>query len=152
MSDLPLAEINLRKYEPPYNLGKRELVKKVCLSLGLLQPGDSRDVMVDILLVLLDARKDKEMIDLPKIKRSVLDSRKAANCEMKGVADSNIRRQLRRLKDLMLVEKLENRYRISEFDSLENLFEDKINNFYLPSIVSRVKEYMKAIESDSKKE
>ena len=52
----------------------------------------------------------------------------------------------------MLIEKLENKYRISEFESLESLFEDKINNFYLPSIVSRVKEYLKAVESDTSKE
>ena len=45
--DIPLAEITLRRYEKPYDLNSRELVKKVCLSLGLLQPGDSRDVIVD---------------------------------------------------------------------------------------------------------
>jgi hypothetical protein len=38
----------------------RELVRKFCLSTGLLQPGDSRDVMVDILYVLLKARQRKE--------------------------------------------------------------------------------------------
>ena len=48
--DIPLAEITLRRYEKPYDLKDRELVKKVCLSLGLLQPGDSRDVIVDVLL------------------------------------------------------------------------------------------------------
>ena len=46
MAEFPLAEITLRKYESPYELGRRELVKKICLSLGLLQPGDSRDVIV----------------------------------------------------------------------------------------------------------
>ncbi len=146
MSDLPLSEITLRKYESPYNLGKRELVKKVCLSFGLLQPGDSRDVVVDILLVLLDAKKEKEMVDLPIIKKRVLESRKSASCEGKGIADSNIRRQLRRLRDLMLVEKQENKYRVSEFESLEGIFEEKINNFLLPSIVGRVKEYLKELE------
>jgi len=44
--DTPLAEITLRKYESPKGLEKRELVRKLCLSLGLLQPGDSRDVVV----------------------------------------------------------------------------------------------------------
>ena len=60
VKDLPLSEITLRKYEKPYASTKRELVRKVCLSLGLLQPGDSRDIMVDILLVLEDARKSKQ--------------------------------------------------------------------------------------------
>ena len=57
---MPLAEITLRKYEKPYNLEGRELIKKVCLSLGLLQPGDSRDVIVDVLQVILDAKKEKK--------------------------------------------------------------------------------------------
>ncbi|MFC1686299.1 hypothetical protein ACFLZZ_04760 [Nanoarchaeota archaeon] len=148
MSDLPLAEITLRKYETPYNLGRRELIKKICLSFGLLQPGDSRDVIVDIFLVLLNSKNDRKSLDLDSIKTKVKESRKAASCEEKGVADSNIRRQLRRLKDLMIVESSENKYRIAEFESLEKLFEDKINNFLLPSIVSRVKEYLKELEKN----
>lgn len=151
MSDLPLAEITLRKYESPYNLGKRELVKKICLSFGLLQPGDSRDVVVDIMSVLLEARTNKESLELDKIRDRVIESRKEANCEKKGIADSNLRRQLRRLKDLMIVESSENKYKIAEFESLENLFEEKINNFLLPSIVGRVKDYLKALEGESEK-
>ena len=54
--DTPLAELTLRRYEKPYDLTGRSLVKKLCLSLGLLQPGDSRDVIVDVLHVLLNHR------------------------------------------------------------------------------------------------
>ena len=60
MKDIPLSEITLRKYEKPVGLEKRELVRKICLSLGLLQLGDSRDIIVDILIVLIDANKNKE--------------------------------------------------------------------------------------------
>ena len=60
--DIPLAEITLRRYEKPYDLNDRELVKKVCLSLGLLQPGDSRDVVVDVLSVLLNKEKKNVVI------------------------------------------------------------------------------------------
>ena len=146
MSETPLAEITLRKYETPYNLSKRELVKKVCLSFGLLQPGDSRDVMVDILLVLFEARKKKESLDTVEIQKRVVASRKAAKVEEKGIAESNIRRQLRRLKDLMLVESGGNKYRIAEFESLNKLFEEKIEKFLIPSIVGRVKEYLGELE------
>jgi hypothetical protein len=69
--DLPLAEITLRKYEKPYQTERRELVKKVCLSLGLLQPGDSRDVIVDVLMVLDDARKEKGQLTSDKVKDKV---------------------------------------------------------------------------------
>ena len=55
--EIPLSEITLRKYEKPSKLSDRELVRKLCLSIGLLQPGDSRDVIVDILHVLLKSKK-----------------------------------------------------------------------------------------------
>src|SRR5512136_486786 len=106
--DIPLNEITLRKYEKPYDAPKRELVRKVCLSLGMLQPGDSRDVIVDILLVLDDARKTKTMLSSFEIRDKVDAARKANSLESKGLAESNIRRQLKRLRDAMLVDKLEN--------------------------------------------
>jgi len=144
--DLPLAELTLRKYEKPYQTEKRELVKKICLSLGLLQPGDSRDIIVDILLVLLNSRNKKEELSLEKMKEKVIDERKRANLDEKGLADSNIRRQLKRLRDLLIVEKNENNYKISEFENLSKIFDEKIKNFYLPSIISRIKEYLDALE------
>ena len=61
--DIPLKEITLRRYEKPYDLEGRELIKKFCLSIGLLQPGDSRDVVVDVLRVLLEAKKTKKLLD-----------------------------------------------------------------------------------------
>ena len=146
MTDFPLAEITLRKYESPYDLNKRELVKKVCLSLGLLQPGDSRDVIVDILLVLLESNKNKRSLTSDEIQEKVISSRKSSSCEEKGIAESNIRRQLKRLRDMMLVEKSENKYRIAEFESLSKIFDEKITNFYVPSIIDRIKEYLKELE------
>ena len=139
---VPIAEITLRKYEKPYNMPKRELVKKICLSLGLLQPGDSRDIIVDVLHALLEEGE----IAAEEIKAKVVEYRKKANLNMKGIAESNIRRQLERLKDLFLVEKNGDAYRISENEKLLYLFEQKIENFYLKSIVSRVKEYFKVVK------
>ena len=143
----PLSEITLRKYEKPYKLEKRELVKKVCLSLGLLQTGDSRDIIVDILLVLLNNRDSKISLEPNKLKEQTIELRKKSNLDIKGVADSNIRRQLKRLKDLMLVEKTQDGYRISDFENLKKIFSEKIENFYIPSIVERVKEYIELLDS-----
>ena len=98
--DIPLAEITLRKYEKPYDLDKRELVKKLCLSIGLLQPGDSRDVVVDVLLTLINS---KFLLNSKQIEESVINIRKSYNLELKGIASSNIRRQIKRLKDLFLI-------------------------------------------------
>ena len=140
--DMPLGEITLRKYEKPYDSSKRELIRKVCLSLGLLQPGDSRDIMVDILMVLEEARKSKEWLSSFIIRDKVEVVRKANSLEIKGLAESNIIRQLKRLRDAMLADKQENQYRISEFAPLSELFETKIEKFLIPQTIERIKEYL----------
>ncbi len=147
--DLPLAEITLRRYEKPYNADKREIVRKICLSLGLLQPGDSRDVVVDILMILEKARKNKEKLNSDEIKKRVEDNRKSHNLELKGVAESNIRRQLKKLRDLMIVDKKENLYNLSEFSNLSEIFENKIEKFLLPQCTERIKEYLREIDKSS---
>jgi len=146
VKELPLNEITLRKYERPYDLPKRELIRKVCLSLGLLQPGDSRDVIVDLLLVLEEARVKKEWLSSFEVKDRVEKMRKENSLEIKGLAESNIRRQLKRLRDSMFVDKQENKYRMSEFESLSRIFETKIENFLIPQTIERVKEYLKKLE------
>jgi len=147
VKDEPLSEITLRRYEKPHQTDKRELVKKICLSLGLLQPGDSRDIVVDILQVLIDAKQLKEKLTSDEIKKRVEEKRKNENLEMKGTAESNIRRQLKKLRDLMLVDKKENLYNLSEFESLFNIFESKVEKFLISQAVERVKEYLRAIEN-----
>jgi len=140
--EVPLSEITLRKYEKPYDSSKRDLIRKVCLSLGMLQPGDSRDIIVDIALVLEDARKSKAWLSSFEIRDKVESLRKENSLECKGLAESNIRRQLKRLRDAMLVDKQENKYRVSEFASLSELFEAKIEKFLIPQTVERIKEYL----------
>ena len=132
----------MRKYEKPYDSSRRELVRKVCLSLGLLQPGDSRDVIVDMLLVLEDGRRKREWLSSFEIRDKVQKLRK----EDKGLAESNIRRQLKRLGDAMLVDKASNKYRISEFASLSEIFEQKIENFLIPQTIERIKDYLNKLE------
>lgn len=141
----PLAELTLRKYEKPYKLTGRELVKKLCLSIGLLQPADGRDVIVDVFISLL---KSPEPIALKDIEKSVKLSRKQHNLPATGSASSNVRRQVKRLKDCFIVEKVGKSYRIAENAPLHEVFAEKIEKFYLPTIVSRVKEYCEAVESE----
>lgn len=148
--DTPLSELTLRRYEKPYNLTKRELVRKLCLSLGLLQPGDSRDVIVDVFYALL-ASKDNKNLSSENVKKMVIEYREAQKLPLLGIASSNIRRQLLRLRNLMLVEKINNNYRITEFNNLHENFEEKIEKFLLPSIITRVKEYLKEVDNGFKK-
>ena len=148
MKDLPLSEITLRKYEKPDGLEKRELVRKICLSLGLLQLGDSRDVIVDILMVLIEANSGKERLTSGEIGKRVGAIRKKYSLETKGLAESNVRRQLKRLRDVMLVDKQGNDYYLHDNENLSEIFESNIEKFVLPQIVERVKEYLEELDKE----
>ncbi|MBR9677002.1 hypothetical protein GOV04_02580 [Candidatus Woesearchaeota archaeon] len=139
--DTPLQELTLRRYERPYDLGKREIVRKLCLTLGLLQPGDSRDVIVDVLSILLENQQTPE-----KIPNLVIEHRKKHRKAQVGIAPSNIRRQLKRLKDLFIIEKHNGHYRITENMTLAEIFEEKIIRVLLPALTQRAKEYAKAVD------
>jgi DNA-binding transcriptional ArsR family regulator len=145
--DIPLAEITLRKYERPYKIRGRDLVAKLCLSLGLLQPGDSRDVIVDVLYVIL---RDKKL-NAKQIEENVIKYRKQKKLPMVGIAASNLRRQVRRLREAFLVEKVATEYRITENDLLKNIYSEKIKMFMLNSITARVEEYIHAVDKEFNK-
>ena len=140
-SDTPLQELTLRRYESPHSLSKRDTLRKICLSLGLLQPGDSRDVIVDILLVLENVKHLKKELSAVDIKEQVVIIRQEEGLSSQGTADSNIRRQLKRLRDIFLVEKVRNNYRILEFCDLKELFDSRIKKIMLNSIIERNNEY-----------
>ena len=142
--DTPLAEITLRKYEKPQGKEKRELVRKLCLSMGLLQPGDSRDVVVDVFMVLLES---KVALTSTEIEKLTVSNRKKYKLALLGIAPSNIRRQVLRLRDLFLVEKNGNYYRINENAELSELFREKLERYYLDSIIARVKEYVSEVDN-----
>jgi hypothetical protein len=140
----------LRRYEKPFNLSGRELIKKFCLSMGLLQPGDSRDIIVDILYVLLKAKNDQKELSSEEIKDLVIEFRKNQNLALLGVASSNIRRQIKRLRDVFIAEKVKNNYRITEFASIAELFDEKTKKIVLPSVLDRVLEYAKKVDEEFK--
>ena len=139
--DTPLAELTLRRYEKP-TMGDRDLVRKFCLSLGLLQPGDSRDIIVDILHVLINSKE----LTTRKIEILTIENREKYNLPILGVAPSNIRRQLLRLEDSFLIEKFNNQYRFKENQTLDEIFNEHIEQYFLKSILSRVKEYISEVE------
>lgn len=144
--DTPLAEITLRKYEKPHKMDQRELVRKLCLSTGLLQPGDSRDIVVDILHTMLLARKEKRALSSQEVRNAIIEARKELNLPLIGVADSNVRRQLKRLRELFLVEKVKNKYRINEHDSLSNIFSERIEQYLLQTVLGRIRDYLGKID------
>jgi len=145
--DTPLMEVTLRRYEKPIGLEERELIRKFCLSVGLLQPGDSRDVVVDVLLSLMIAKKKRQMLSSEEINENVIELRKKYNLQLLGIAPSNVRRQIKRLRELLLVEKIKSKYRIIEFGTLSVHYDEKFSQFLLPTIVTRIKEYFGEIDT-----
>ncbi len=145
-SETPLFELTLRKYEKPQGNKERALVKRICLSLGVLQPGDSRDVIVDVLHVLFKSRKKKQLLSVEDIEKKVIMNRKLHKLAQQGIAPSNIRRQIKRLRNLMLVEKVKSKYRISEFLGVSEIFAEKIEKFLLQGVIQRVKEYLSSAD------
>lgn len=139
----PLAEITLRKYEKPFQLKGRELVKKLCLSLGLLQPGDGRDVIVDVFSAVFLSNSPQTTKDIEEF---VKTNRKNHELSHIGVTPANLRRQIKRLKDYSLLERAGNSYHLAEHLSLPDIFTEKIEKFYLPILTERIKEYCHAAE------
>ncbi len=139
LKDLPLQEITLRKYEEPSSLAGRELSKKFLLSVGLLNPGESRDIIVDIFDVLLAVRKNRQFLQIENFLEKLKDK--------PGASAPNVRRQLRRLKDLKLIEKLPEGYRITEFGELKPIISSYVTEFLVTPALERVRQYAEALDS-----
>jgi hypothetical protein len=90
-------------------------------------------------------QRKKKMLNSEEIRYEVAKNRKKRKMALAGVASSNIRRQLLRLRDMFIVEKVANNYRINENASLADIFTEKIEKYYLESIKERVKEYFQEV-------
>ena len=62
--------------------------------------------------------------------------------DYKGLAPSNVRRQLKRLRDIQIIEKSKNLYRLTEFMKLSEIFNSIIKKIVLNSITERVEDYI----------
>ncbi|MBT5740708.1 hypothetical protein HOI30_00265, partial [Candidatus Woesearchaeota archaeon] len=142
----PLSTFTIRKYEQPLKLKPRDLIKRFILSIGMLSPGESRDVIVDILYVMLQIKKRKKNLTSKEITNKVIINRKKHKLEMQGIAESNIRRQIKRLRDIFIIEKIKNEYRITENMPIEQIFHGKIKPYLLNEILMRVSDYTKEVD------
>ena len=86
------------------------------------------------------------MLSRAPARTSVIDLRKTNNMPLNGIAASNIRRQLKRLRDIFLVEKVKNNYRITEFNDLKTIYDEKIQKFLVESIRERIFDYLDDVD------
>lgn len=138
VKDKPLQEITIRKYESPENQEPTEVSRRFLLSLGLLQPGDSRDIISDIFAMLLVSRKSKKYLQVNNILQK-LDGKP-------GASAPNVRRQLRRLREMKLIEKVGEGYRITEFDNISKIVDNYIIPFVINQSVERLRDYSKKLD------
>jgi hypothetical protein len=82
-----------------------------------------------------------------EVEEAVIAIRKAHELPLAGIASSNIRRQLLRLKEAFLIQKQGNSYCVSKDESLLMIFEEKIESYYLSSILKRVKDYIREVDN-----
>lgn len=137
--EIPIAEITLRKFEKPYEKDLISLLRKFCISLGLLQPGDSRDIVVYILEFLLRARNEKKLVSIEEI-RDYLKEKK-----LSGLTIQNLRRHIRKLENIHIVDRVGEKVRIKEWMELGEIMKE-IQEYLVNPIFSRVEEYARKIE------
>lgn len=138
--DTPVSDINIRKFEKPENLSFEVLMRKFCISVGLLQPGDGRDSVIDLMGLFFKAAKLKRYLTIEEVYEFMLKLKKL------GTAQSNVRRNLLRIKDLGFVEKTGNGYRIREWMSFLDLVSE-FAKFKIEPTLERIRDYAKAIDS-----
>ncbi len=144
--EIPLSSLTIRKYEKPHTKDERMLIKRFCLSIGLLEPGDSRDIIIDILTVFIEKAKQRQALTINELIEETKTIRRKLSLSEKGCSEPNIRRQVLRLKNAGLVEKQKNKYRIKEFLSTEELTQDVVKK-KADEILERVLLYAKAIDN-----
>lgn len=156
MKDIPLQEITLRKYEVPTTLENRELARKFLLSIGMLQPGDSRDIIVDIYYTILRRHKQQggdAALALAKEDTngfvSVSDVENALEGK-KGASKPNIRRQLRRLTEVKLIKKQGGKYTPTENGKVSDIVENYLEMFVVKPTVERIKQYAEKLDKINK--
>jgi hypothetical protein len=137
--DRPLSGISLNEFERPTNDYNTNL-RRFCISLGLVSPGESRIAIVYILDILLKSRKKSpEGLDSYEIIKS-LYKRKVK------IVYANILRDLRKLMATGLVEKRNSLYRIKENMRLDEIISDFIKPYIIDRMLNKIEEYAKSID------
>ena len=96
------------------------------------------------------AERGFHLPDISEIEKKIIAFREESKIPVLGVTSSNVRRQLKRLRDVFLIEKKKNFYKITENAPLLETFEEKYEKFLLESCLKRVKDYLDAIDKEFK--
>lgn len=133
-TDLPISEITLRKFERPENVDKKTLIKRFCISLGLINPGDNRAGVVEVFEAIFNSKE-------PLGAEDVFDALE------KRLALSGIRRHLRRLEKIRLLEHRNSKYQLAEGRNLTYSLKYVIKDYLIEDIFNRIYEYGERLQN-----
>jgi hypothetical protein len=137
--DRPLSGISLNEFERPTNDYNTNL-RRFCISLGLISPGESRIAIVYILDILLKCRKrNPEGLDSYEIIKNLYKKKVK-------IVYANILRDLRKLMAVGLVEKRNSLYRIKENMKLDEIISDFIKPYIIDRMLNKIEEYARSID------
>jgi predicted transcriptional regulator len=132
-SDFPLFEITLRKYERPENIDERTIIRRFCMSLGLINIGDTRIGIVELFEVLL---KVENPLKAEEIREKL----------GKKLALSGIRRHLRRMQLVGIVEHRNKKYALSEGGDLAYSLKLTTKRYSIDDTFDRIIEYAEKLK------
>ncbi|MCL4391394.1 MAG: hypothetical protein M1284_02485 [Candidatus Parvarchaeota archaeon] len=140
--DRPLSGIALNEFERPTNDYSTN-IRRLCISLGLISPGESRIAIVYILDILLKARRKRpDGLDSYEIIKELYKKKIR-------IVYANILRDLRKLISIGIVEKRNNSYRIKENMRLNEIISGFIKPYIIDRTLSKIEEYAKAVEKEN---
>lgn len=137
--DKPLAGISLNEFEKPGTDYMTNL-RRFCISLGVISPGESRVAIVHILDLLLRTKKSN-----PDGLDSYTLTQELYKKDIK-IVYANILRDVRKLISVGVVERRENRYRIKENLRLKELLDSFIKPYIIDRVLNRISEYAERID------
>ncbi len=142
--DTPLIGISLNEFEKPGSDYFTNL-RRFCISIGVISPGESRVGIVHILDILLKARgEDKEGLDSYSIVKELY------KIDVK-IVYANILRDIRKLIAVGLVEKRDGRYRIKENMGLSEILDSFIKPYIVEKILKRISDYASKLDEQINK-
>lgn len=142
--DTPLAGISLSEFERPGSDYFTNL-RRFCISIGVISPGESRIGIVHILDVLLkEKERHPEGIDSYALVKELYKT------EVK-IVYANILRDIRKLIAVGLVEKRDGKYRIKENMHLSEILDSFIKPYIIDRILKRVSEYASKLDEQLEK-
>jgi DNA-binding transcriptional ArsR family regulator len=94
------------------------------------------------MLALLKASSQQRYVSSKEVENFVYSYREKNKLALSGITPSNINRQLRRIKDTGLLEKAEEGFRIREFLSLTEVFDEYFLPHVLDPMIERIRAYL----------